>query len=132
MNYTLLRISKRPDVTLGVLLSPDKLPIGVTLELPDKGNKRRESCIPEGAYMCRKYTSAKYKDVWEITGVENRSKILIHAGNTVNDIEGCILIGREFGKVGKLPAVISSRLALNDLRTATDNKDFFLTIKYLG
>lgn len=56
------------------------------------------SCIPAGAYRCvateRVHTG---EPTYEITGVPGRSRILFHAGNTEEDTEGCVLIGRDFG-----------------------------------
>lgn len=74
-----------------------------TLELPDNGNKRNTSCIPNGIYdmlrrtyggLAKQYRGKfKHPNVWEIGGVINRSAILIHIGNTTKDSRGCPLIG---------------------------------------
>ena len=82
------------DVTLGVLnVGHHKhLPI-YTLEKPWKDNQRNISCIPHGVYKIRDYTSLKYKSVFEICNVPNRSKILFHVGNYENETQGCILPG---------------------------------------
>ena len=67
-----------------------------TLELAWRDNSRRISCIPEGSYLCQRYTSAKYPDVWQIMYVPNRDKILIHCGNySKTDTLGCILVGKD-------------------------------------
>ena len=75
-------------------------------------NKRNVSCIPIGTYECAEYSSAKYKDVWEIKNVPNRSSILFHAGNSTHDTEGCVLVGTNFNghMIGR------SRDALDKLR----------------
>jgi hypothetical protein len=43
--------------------------------------------------------------------VPERSHILFHAGNTHKDTHGCILLGLQFGKVGKETAILASRSA---------------------
>lgn len=70
-----------------------------TLELPDKGNQRRISCIPKGTYKCIARSNEKYKShyhVKELNGkeVNGRDLILIHHGNYNTDILGCILVGK--------------------------------------
>ena len=74
-----------------------------TLERPWLGNRRRISCIPTGVYKLRKRTWGRYytayKKRWnhafvlEITGVDGRDHILLHAGNLVEHSAGCPLIG---------------------------------------
>lgn len=67
-----------------------------TLELPWKNNERNESCIPAGEYLVKKTRSITFGECFEVTNVENRSAILIHAGNYKRDTKGCILPGDEF------------------------------------
>lgn len=56
------------------------------------------SCIPAGDYVCVATERVRTGEpTYEITGVPGRSRILFHAGNTEEDTEGCILIGRAFG-----------------------------------
>lgn len=64
-----------------------------SLELPNKGNRRRVSRIPEGTYKALLHNSPKFgKSLW-LQDVPNRSEILVHKGNFYSDILGCILIG---------------------------------------
>lgn len=84
-----------------------------TLEEPWKENARRVSCIPAGEYRCKDFSGMKFQDVWQVLNVPNRDAILIHAGNTIRDTEGCILVGLTRRKDG----VGSSRDALMWLRT---------------
>jgi hypothetical protein len=65
-----------------------------TLELPWLNNERKISCIPSGEYNVIKRVSAKYGNHFYVTNVEDRSYILIHAGNYHQDTLGCILVGR--------------------------------------
>ena len=64
-----------------------------TLELPDLGNARRISCIPEGEYKYMRYESPKHGSVLLLMDVPNRSMIEVHVGNFTREILGCILVG---------------------------------------
>lgn len=44
-----------------------------------------------------------------INNIPNYSRVLIHWGNTVNDTEGCYIVGSTIGTSKGLPAVLSSR-----------------------
>jgi hypothetical protein len=65
-----------------------------TLELPWKDNERKVSCIPIGKYDVVKRKSPKYGNHFHVQDVPNRDMILIHSGNYISDILGCILPGR--------------------------------------
>ncbi len=127
----LRRATQNDEVTLGIFVDPKtNLPICLSLELPWKNNQRSISCIPEGTYICEPYSSSKYTNVYEIKDVEGRSKILIHVGNTTDDIEGCICTGTYFGSHKGKPAVLDSRKAFNVFRDYVGALDrFVLTIK---
>ena len=88
-----------------------------SLELPDKNNKKRVSCIPEGEYIAIKHKSPRFKDCFWIQDVPNRSEILIHKGNFYFDILGCILIGSDLRDLNKdgLQDVVSSSKSVRDL-----------------
>jgi hypothetical protein len=109
------RISTGDHGTFGVL-SVDKQPVCVTLEDQWLNNKRGVSCIPEGVYVCYKHSGTKFKNVWEVRGVKDRTAILIHQGNTNTDTSGCILVGRMFAKFGQKHGVGRSVEALDMLR----------------
>lgn len=112
---TLTRVVSSEKGTFGVLSMGDT-PLCVTCEDPWNNNQRQISCIPEGTYKARKFNGTKFKDVWELLEVPGRSAILIHAGNSINDTHGCILVGRSFSHIGTLPAIMQSREALSELR----------------
>lgn len=44
-----------------------------------------------------------------INNIPNYKRVLIHWGNTVNDTEGCYIVGSTIGETKGLPAVLSSR-----------------------
>lgn len=123
----LQRVSYRKDCTLGVLYDQEQDLFCCILEEPDLDNQKGISCIPEGEYICKPH-SGKIKDVWEITNVPNRTAILIHSGNTTDDIEGCMLTGRFFGKLKGKTAVLSSKVALEGLRAYIGLKNEFKLI----
>lgn len=71
-----------------------------TIELPDLGNQKNFSCIPEGIYDVVKYNSPKHGDCFRVLNVPDRDNILIHKGNYAAgkhvDTLGCILPGEYF------------------------------------
>jgi len=93
-----------------------------TLERPWLNNKPFMSCIPPGEYEVRWHKSPSKGECWKLHGVPNRSEILIHVGNSVDDTEGCILVGETHdywgridettGKSYNIPVVSQSRAAL--------------------
>lgn len=117
---SLVRVATSDKGTFGVL-TQDGLPLCVTCEDPWNDNKRGVSCIPAGEYDVHRHNwersnNYKYKQCWHVVAVPGRSAILIHAGNTIQDTRGCILVGNRYGTLGDLPAVLSSRDTLNVLR----------------
>ena len=101
-----------------------------TLELAWKNNERRISCIPEGVYLVKPYSSDKYPKVYEITEVDSRDKILIHAGNFHRDILGCVILGKYHSDIDGdgLRDVTSSKTTVNKLIDSFDYQEFELTI----
>ncbi len=123
--YKLIRHSYHPYATMGYFQGD-----GVSLhsiERPWKENKAFESCIPEGVYICKPYSSQKYPNVWELDSVENRTKILIHVANYARDVQGCIGLGLGISSSGLM--VTSSRLAIDKLRSIQGGREFELTIR---
>ena len=120
MTLKLTRFAETPDGVLG------RLGPFYTLEEENLRNRPNVSCIPAGVYRCvrTRYHAGGY-DTYEVTGVPGRSRILIHAGNTEEDTEGCILVGMRLGVLtvrdedggGMRPklAVLDSRRALEAL-----------------
>jgi hypothetical protein len=128
----LIRHAYLPDVTLGwLVLGGLRL---ATLERPWKpaeghnGGQPRVSCVPDGTYELRAHSSPRLPSVWALVNSSldvhhypagpGRSTILIHAGNTVYDVVGCIAVGKEHGELDGKPAVLDSRRALTRLREA--------------
>ena len=118
MKLALTRLAFRPDGVCGVLLARDDdgyLPLCVTLEDPWKQNLTGVSCIPAGLYRCRRHSSARYPDTFVVMDVPGRTGILLHAGNTHRDTQGCILIGRDWGTIDGNLGIFNSAAAFKDL-----------------
>jgi hypothetical protein len=126
---TLTRYGSTPFGTFGEVTLPSGAKL-FTVERPWAGNQPRTSCIPEGIYTLRKRTSpivdrtsgGKYKQGWEVCDVVNRSLIMIHAGNTMDDLLGCIAPGTALGMVNGKWAVSSSRPAMDTLMAELEIK----------
>ncbi len=123
------RISKSPSVTMGALIN-EGIPFCLTLEPPWLFNKEKVSCIPNGVYRCKRITSPKYGETFEITGVPDRSHILFHWGNVVKDTEGCVIIGQSFGKLQDQPAVLESKKTFTEFNNLLkDVAEFILEVE---
>lgn len=97
-----------------------------TLELPWQDNKTQISCIPEGSYQVVPHDSPHLGKCFKIMNVPGRSEILIHAGNTIADTKGCVLIGEWFVK----NQIIRSQANLEKLMKLAP-KGFQLIVKKL-
>lgn len=134
MRFTLVRKETSDQGTFGVF-SGEGIQFH-SAELPWRNNESRVSCIPSGRYICRPYSSPKFPNVYEVTGVPGRSAILIHSGNHAgdtakglrSDVLGCILIGLGRGEVSGQKAVTSSRAAMDKLRATVGKESFELVI----
>lgn len=95
-----------------------------TLELPDKQNQRRISCIPCGEYVVIKRYSKKYKDHFHILDVPDRDYILIHNANFVRQLLGCIAVGMSHTDIDGdgLRDVTSSKSTLKKLNKHLPDK----------
>ena len=92
-------------------------PFALTLERPWLGNRRGESCIPLGQYVCMRCSSSpdydfkdspRVGDTFQVFDVDGRSKILFHKGNRFQDTHGCIIVAEQFGSLGGREAVLKS------------------------
>ena len=141
MKLTLTRTSTTDQGTCGIL----ELETGLTLhtiELPWRGNKNCISCIPTGTYELKAHSSPKYSLACKLENVPNREAILIHVGNWAgdknkgfkSDVEGCILVGKEAGKLAGQRAVLKSQDAMvafrDELNTheAVKSEPHYITI----
>ncbi len=120
----LKRIASNDGGTFGVLVS-DGTPFALTLEDPWRDNQKNASCIPDNIYACRRTVSPKFGETFEVTGVPDRSHILLHTGNTEEDTHGCILVGESFGRLNGRPAVLSSKDGFRELMEVLRGVDGF-------
>lgn len=82
-----------------------------TIERPWLDNTPYVSCISEGKFKMVRVDSPKFgREMWEISEVPNRTHILIHVANFVDDIVGCVGLGDSLF-VG-LDGVANSRRAI--------------------
>lgn len=141
MQLTLYRHAYLPTVTRGRLYASNL--ILPTLEEPWRPNAdgpggssvdygQPASCVPDGTYRLVPHTRPKDgAEVWALVNVDlgvfyrdtdipkgqgwGRSFVLIHRGNTVEDIVGCILVGMRFGTLKNMDAVLESGTAIQEL-----------------
>lgn len=149
MNLTLTRFAHLPDCTLGELVAgPLKL---ATIERPwienpaGPGGMPRQSCVQEGRYRLIQHTGGAFQRVWALINPDlgvwyqpgdmprgqkwGRSAILIHAGNRVRDVVGCIAVGRMHAPwANGENSVRDSQLAINALRGVIGTGEHAITI----
>lgn len=115
-----ITLKRKPSTQYGVfgeLIDETGSHLCYTLERPWADNESDVSCVPLAKYTCIRHNSPKHPFTWEVTGVQNRSEILIHAGNTIVDTEGCILVGLYMAP----HCLVQSQRALDYLNIVLDN-----------
>lgn len=135
MKVLLLRTKSTDQGTFGRLLYNDKIRY-YTLEPPWRNNEKGVSCIPEGEYKAVWHHSPKYGWCYLITGVPNRSFILVHPGNFGGDVfkgyrthtKGCILVGTRRGILEDQEVILASKSAVKKLFKELEEKDFVLKV----
>lgn len=132
IEVTLIRHKMTEEGTQGcMLMSTDSSPeieyLCDTLELPWRDNQRNISCIPAGSYkVTKREPSQKFNyPHFILHDVQERSWILIHIGNMVQETAGCILVGE---RRDTNDFIFNSRLTLRELHD-TLPEQFTLTIK---
>ncbi|NDD83385.1 hypothetical protein EBZ38_03770 [bacterium] len=108
-----------------------------TLEDAWNGNKVGASCIPTGLYAVvphgwDKASKVTRKRCWRLLDVPNRTAILIHAGNTVADTEGCVLVGTKAPVIDDVNGTVTlpqSKVAMDLLRAKIGEQGFQLEVK---
>ncbi len=132
MTLTLKRVGQSGKGTFGVLCNGE-VPFALTLEEPWRDNQKSVSCIPIGSYICKRVRSPKFGNTFEVTNVQGRSHILFHKGNTLDDTEGCILVGEEFSGTYDRPRISSSERGFLEFMQLLENHiGFELTITECG
>lgn len=131
VHLTLIRKIAANGAVVGELIGLSKRLF--VLEDEWRNNEPRRSCIPAATYTAKPhgwepYSPFKYKQVWQLNRVPNRSGILFHAGNKHEDTEGCLLVGMGMQITQLQSMVTDSRVALELMRLEIGNKEFKLTI----
>lgn len=129
MQVLLARYAQTSRYVRGALFAVGKT--FYTLERPWLNNAANVSCIPVGEYdavFLPRSGSGKYRNVYHVLHVIERSGILMHNGNLVRHSKGCILIGARPGKLGGEPAILNSRTALKQFVDSMQHQPFKLTI----
>jgi hypothetical protein len=73
---------------------------------------RTHPAIPYGEYdLTWEYSESLKKDTPRLNGVKDRTGILIHAGNVIEDSRGCILVGSGWVLKDQEPMLTGSRVA---------------------
>ncbi|WP_297894381.1 DUF5675 family protein [uncultured Campylobacter sp.] len=132
MVLEIFRFKEIDDMTLGrFVLSDGKkvVLIGYTCEPagPDTTQSGMDRRIPQGRYQIAWHDSPKFRArlplLWNKIVPKSRC-ILIHAGNTGSNTEGCVLLGNSLGARG----VKDSRTALSALLAAVKGQEFAVRI----
>ncbi len=108
-----------------------------TLELPDKNNASRISCIPTGTYIVKYMRSPLFSknaghDVftYSVLNVPNRAGIRIHSANYARQLLGCVALGdahKDLDIDGQLD-VVHSGDTMRKFEEVMNKEDFELTI----
>src|SRR4030067_415149 len=100
VNVFINRIDKSDVQVLGILIAYRKFSKIMelkTLELPDKNNEVKVSCIPSGTYQVKMTDSPKHgMKLYEVMNVPGRSGIRFDKANYFSELLGCIAVGFEF------------------------------------
>lgn len=108
-----------------------------------RGGVPSQSCVPDGEYRLIPHDSPRFPGsyalvneglgVWYQERPEGqpwgRTAILVHVGNRVGDVEGCIAVGLTTGVLSGEHAVLRSRVAMGRLREALGRSEHTLTIR---
>jgi hypothetical protein len=151
MNITLIRTHSDAERTLGNLYVGDR--VFATIERPwipnpaGPGGMPRQSCVPRGVYNVHPWNSENFPQTYIIENPElgvyrqpadiprgqtwGRSAILIHVGNFVRNVIGCIAVGMEHGRIDGCPepAVLRSVMAMRELNQLLNRGDHILEIR---
>jgi len=126
MKITVIRRYKKEDYTIGDLYIDGKWlcntledPVRILNEYEDKVYGK--TAIPEGVYQVKLTYSPRFKKILpEVLNVQFFKGIRIHAGNTADDSEGCILVGENKAKGKVLNSRKTLEMLMKILKSASD------------
>ena len=128
INEFIVKRQYKDNCTVGELYFKEQL-ICFTLEKPWKNNIAFNSCISPGKYALNKYRSNKFKNAFSLQNLDlgvslnsntQRTHILIHIANTVEEVNGCIALGlgKKVSTYGVAELYLtSSKLAFNKVNS---------------
>ena len=103
----LIRLEESQHGTFGALKFQKEV-FCCTLEPPDYENEKDKSSIPVQQYWCHRIVSPRFGETFEVKDVPGRTNVLFHTGNISAHTKGCIILGRQWGMLGKNRAVLNS------------------------
>ena len=124
MILDLIRVGQSSRGTQGVIRF-GAVAFCLTLERPWADNQENISCIPPGRYRCERVRSPKFSWTFEVKHVPNRTHVLFHSGNTLEDTHGCILVGEEFSGTWDKPMLASSQRGFTEFLNMLDGVNAF-------
>ena len=122
MELSLVRVSVAEEGAFGVLVCAG-YPFVVTLERTYGEDDRVK--IPPGAWPCERtqFFRGNYP-TFEIH-VPGHSRILFHKGNVEPDSDGCVLVGKSFGRLNGRAAILQSSVGFGEFMNALSGRDEF-------
>lgn len=99
-----------------------------TLERPWLGNQNGISCIPPGTYHAVLRRSPRLGMTYWLHDVPDRSFILIHSGNIVTHVQGCIMLGLTRGTLKGQHAIFQSIPAVREFENLMGHEPFTLEV----
>lgn len=130
MILELIRLEENDQFGTFGVLKINKEVFCVTLEPSDKLNAPCVSSIPAQQYKCKRITSPKYGETFEVTKVPGRDHVLFHSGNIVEHTQGCILLAQHFGKLNHNRGILNSGVTFqNFMRELKGVGEAHLTIR---
>lgn len=141
-DLVLERFNYGPEGTFGKLMFPTG-EFFWTVERPWLGNKKYESCIPDGNYFLEsrhspvvsRSSGGEFQEGWEVTDVPGRTFIMLHPGNWPGDLAGCIAPGKRYlvtqNRKGQYSnSVMDSRTAFREMMELMDQyNDWTLDVR---
>lgn len=129
MTLELIRLGKTPLTPTFGVLREGMVPFAVTLERPWLDNRKGESCIPDGTFVCRRVHSPKFGVTFEVI-VPGRDAILFHCGNLMSDSHGCIILGEQFEPlIGQAGVAVSKKAFAEFLDRTKLVDEFYLVVR---
>ena len=141
MELELRRIARKPTYTIGKMYINGAY-FCDTIEDADRGLKQTDdldkitsikvkgkTAIPTGRYLVTKTLSARFKrNMYLLNNVPGFAGIRIHSGNTAEDTEGCLILGKN--KV--IGNVVDSKVTVEEFEKTLDGvlskEEIFITI----